>query len=233
MLSAEGLATFHALDLRPGSRVLDVGCGTGLDATTMAERGALVVGVDFDDVVLAEAMRTRVDANAFVKGDGHALPFGYGVFDGARCERVLQHVRDPLRVLIEMSRVTRSGGRVVALEPDWGTLIVHAPDAELTRRMLDHRIAITTNGTIGRQLRDLFVQAEIYDVDVEMFATHHDNYELGSRLLVLERTAKLAVRDGVVTQHECDTWLDSLKDMDARGVFFASLTRAMVSGTVA
>ena len=47
-----------------------------------------------------------------------------GRFDAARCERTLQHVADPARVVSEIARILKSGGRVALVEPDWEGLLI-------------------------------------------------------------------------------------------------------------
>jgi ubiquinone/menaquinone biosynthesis C-methylase UbiE len=117
------------LDLRPGQRVLDLGCGPGTDLAAMAEVVApdgLVIGIDRDPVMLAEA-RTRTTQHRLVEirsGDVHELPLPDGSVDRARTDRVLQHVEDPSRVLAEFRRVARPGGRIVLAEPDWEGLLI-------------------------------------------------------------------------------------------------------------
>lgn len=77
---------------------------------------------------------------AVTRGDAHALPFRDAAFGGARADRVLQHMADPLRVLAEMARVARRGGRVVAADPDQETLVIEVPGVR--RSVLDRLTAL-------------------------------------------------------------------------------------------
>jgi SAM-dependent methyltransferase len=95
------------------------------------------------------------------------LPFDAGTFDAARTERTLQHVEDPARVVSELARVTRTGGVVLANEPDWGTLVSTGHPCELVRAMLDIAEAQIRNPWIGRELAGLFVDAGLTDVTVQ------------------------------------------------------------------
>jgi ubiquinone/menaquinone biosynthesis C-methylase UbiE len=114
-----------ALELRPGARVLDVGCGVGDDVRARADLvapGGLAVGIDASAAFVAEAIRlargTGVPAD-FVLGDAHRLPWADATFDAVRTERTLQHVDDPARALSEMVRVATTGALVTVSEPDW------------------------------------------------------------------------------------------------------------------
>jgi ubiquinone/menaquinone biosynthesis C-methylase UbiE len=102
--------------IRPGQEVLDVACGTGIVARTVADRLAgtgRVVGVDLNDGMLDVARRLRPDLE-WRHGDVTDLPFPDRSFDAALCQMALMFFPDRVRALQEMARVTRPGG-VVAL----------------------------------------------------------------------------------------------------------------------
>jgi ubiquinone/menaquinone biosynthesis C-methylase UbiE len=97
-------------------RAVDAGCGAGALAFALAPVVAEVVGVDLDAELIA-AGRERAPANVTLQeGDATALPFAYGEFDLAGCLRVLHHAARPERVVSELVRVTRPGGRVLIVD---------------------------------------------------------------------------------------------------------------------
>lgn len=115
---AEQLAErVHAFVLPRGDeRAIDLGCGAGALAIALAPHVREVVGVDRVQELLEEA-RARAPANAsFVEADALALPFGDGEFDLGGTLRTLHHVPRPERLLAELVRVVRDGGRVLVVD---------------------------------------------------------------------------------------------------------------------
>lgn len=113
--------------LGPTVRLLDVSSGKGVFACTYAERfGCRVVGVDINEAFVAQATARAVrlglsDRVSFRAGDSRSLPFADGEFDVVvnECAVGLTAISAPARVLGEMARVTRAGGRVAIHESTW------------------------------------------------------------------------------------------------------------------
>jgi ubiquinone/menaquinone biosynthesis C-methylase UbiE len=106
--------------LRPGERVVDVACGTGVVTRLAAERvgDAAVAGVDVNPAML-EVARTATQDTAIEwhAASADALPLGDATFDVALCQMGLQFFPDRLGALREMRRVVSSGGRAALNVP--------------------------------------------------------------------------------------------------------------------
>ena len=102
--------------LRPGERVLDVGCGTGNAALLAAARGASVTGVDPAPRLLAVA-RARAASEGvtigFLSGDAASLPVGDASADVILSVFAVIFAPDPAAAAEEMSRVASSDGRII------------------------------------------------------------------------------------------------------------------------
>jgi len=118
---AETYAPIHdrvvdALAIEPGSRVLDVACGTGGVALRAARAGANVVGIDISADQLAKARRAADEAGLpirFDEGDCQALPYPDAEFDAVGSSFGAIFAADHVRTAEELARVCRSGGRLV------------------------------------------------------------------------------------------------------------------------
>jgi ubiquinone/menaquinone biosynthesis C-methylase UbiE len=121
---------FDRLGLRPGERVLDMGCGAGRHAFEMYRRGADVVAFDQDadehagvlEIFGARKENGEVPAGAeadIKEGDALALPFADGEFDRVVASEVLEHIPDDTRAIAELVRVLRPGGTMAITVPRW------------------------------------------------------------------------------------------------------------------
>jgi len=121
---------YRRLELAPGHRVLDLGCGSGRHAFGALRRGADVLACDLGRPELAEvrdivaAMRDagEIPAGAFataVGADARRLPFADGGFDRIIAAEVLEHIDDDGAALAELARVLRPGGVLAVTVPSW------------------------------------------------------------------------------------------------------------------
>src|SRR5512143_679639 len=175
VLSAFKQLSYERMHVQPGQKVLDVGCGPGTDTIPLAQcvtASGQVVGADNDAEMIAEADQRALKAgvSAWVThkcADAMALPFDSNYFDACHCERLFQHLLDSAQALSEMTRVTKSGGWVVVLDPDWGTISLDACEPDIERRLMGVRAEHTlNNGFSGRQLHRLFKRQGLVDVSV-------------------------------------------------------------------
>jgi ubiquinone/menaquinone biosynthesis C-methylase UbiE len=102
-------------DETSGLRVLDVGCGQGIDVYRYALAGAETTGLDLTPrhIELARAHVAAMGLEAeIVQGDAEQLPFGESSFDRVSSNGVLHHTPDMPRALREIRRVLAPGGEV-------------------------------------------------------------------------------------------------------------------------
>ena len=118
------------LPIRPGDRVLDLGCGGGRHAFELYRRGAHVVALDRNAEELAaveemfgamaEAGEVPDGATArVVEGDALHLPFPDDAFDAVIAAEILEHIPSDTDAMAELTRVVRPGGTVAVSVPRW------------------------------------------------------------------------------------------------------------------
>jgi ubiquinone/menaquinone biosynthesis C-methylase UbiE len=231
--------TYALMHMEPGHAVLDVGCGPGTDTIPLAQlvgNTGQVVGVDYDEAMIAEADQRAVEAGvsawvAHRHAGATALPFESATFDSSRSERLFQHLPDPDPALSEMVRVTRSGGWVVVLDTDWNTLSVDTTEVEIEQRLKSYRLEHHVhNGYAGRQLYRLYKEQGLVDLAVEMCPIYVTDHAVDRRGAMWDEVEEGALAAGRVTAGELRRWHASLEQADAQGVYFASLTQTLVAG---
>lgn len=114
--------TIAVAQLRPGERVLDVGCGTGVVTRMAAEQvspDGTVAGLDVNPGMLAVARSVTPSAPDITwhEASAEAMPFPDAEFDAVLCQLSLQFVPDRARAVREMRRVLKPGGRLVVTLP--------------------------------------------------------------------------------------------------------------------
>ena len=118
------------LDVQPGHRVLDLGCGEGRHTFAALRRGARVVAVDTDPEALAATTATAAAVAreeglphgaslTTVRADGRCLPLPDCGVDRVIAAEVLEHVPADRVVMAEITRVLAPAGRVAVTVPRW------------------------------------------------------------------------------------------------------------------
>jgi SAM-dependent methyltransferase len=219
-----GQRSMDALDLQPGERLLDVGCGTGVFLPAAAEAvgsGGRVVGLDHSEPFLREA-RTRVTEQglesvvSLVLGDAHSLPFEDDAFDAAHTERVLMHLADPDAAIRELRRVVRPGGRLVCAEIHARGAAIDHPDHELLER-LTQAASQMRNPWMGLELRRRFVSAGLEDVRIQAVINVEDTLD-PVEAIEFRGLVKELGESGTVDLAAAEAAVDTMVDASERGM---------------
>lgn len=155
------------LALAGHERVLDVGCGPARFAAELcdAHPGVSVLGIE-RDAAQRESARACARPGLEVRaGDAYELPLRaeeWGTFDVAWARFVLEHVDDPLRVVRQMVRAVRPGGRVVLCDDDHDLFRLDPPAPAALRVWEAYQQTYREHGNdplVGRRLPRLLHEA--------------------------------------------------------------------------
>jgi ubiquinone/menaquinone biosynthesis C-methylase UbiE len=211
----------------PGSRVLEAGCGTGAQTTTLARNSpqALITSVDISEASLAEARR-RVSAAGlanvrFERADIFSLRYAPGSFDHVFVCFVLEHLPRPAEALAALKSVLRPGGTITVFEGDHGSTYFH-PDSSAAHRAIQCLVELQRraggNANVGRELYPLLSQAGFREVRVSPRMVYVDSskpalvdgFTLKTFTAMIEGVREPAIAAGLVTPGEFDQGIADL-----------------------
>ena len=151
-----------------GHEVLEAGCGVGAQTEVLARHspGAKITAVDISERSLSEAKQLVEAAGIanvqFRMQDVNSLSFESESFDHVFVCFLLEHMADPLKTLLELRRVLKTGGTMTIIEGDHGSACFH-PYSEDAQKAIDCLVQLqSTSGgdaNIGRTIYPLMVQA--------------------------------------------------------------------------
>lgn len=228
-------ATLAALALRPGERVVDLGCGPGMLAEQMlAQVGAsgAVDGIDVSDSMLAIAkQRCAAHANAtFQMGDVTKLPYADARFDVGVCTQVYEYVDDVDLALRELHRVLKPGARAVIVDTDWESCVWASSDDARMRKVLEIWDLHCPHPFLPRELATRLARAGFADVRCESLTLLNPVFDANTYShAMIEVIARYAGKK--LDEATAKAWAEDLRARGARGEWFFSLNRYQFHAT--
>jgi ubiquinone/menaquinone biosynthesis C-methylase UbiE len=216
--------------------VLEVGVGTGDFARQVAAAVAptgSVTGIDLSAGMVATATERNAGSElplTFQVGDAHQLDFPDQSFDRACATLVLVHVDDPVRVLQEMVRVTRPGGRIVVYETTRGSQSFFGADLQASRAVTDALARQWRNSWIGSQMLELLREAGLADLGVEPSTLSSMSLQTVMARGRYREAVDRAILDGMVDANQMSAWWRSVEEADRAGIFLWWITMFAFAG---
>ena len=231
--------TAHLLPhLRPGMRLLDLGCGPGTISVGLAAAvapGALH-GIDMEasqiEMANAAAKAGGHGKAVFQVGDATDLPFEDASFDVAHCHALLNHAPDTQAVLAEVKRVLKPGGLFAAREVI-GDSSLFEPAFEMGisgwSTFLKMLAANGGHPQMGKELKRALFDAGFTDIHAtasfEPYNTADDLAFLRGLIIgwfFAPTTMEAAIKHGLATQEQFEAWRQSLEDWVTKPGAFAA-----------
>jgi SAM-dependent methyltransferase len=243
---SEGQYLIELLATKKGEAILDLGCGSGrhIEGIVQAHRVERVVGLDISESQIAIANRrlARYVKRGLVElsvGDaGKTLPFPSKSFHAVVSAELLECLpgTKQKRLLREIRRVLRPGGRLLLAHTDWDSQVWNATDRALERKLVhafcDWKQAWmeSADGWMGRKLLGLVQSSRLFKgIQVGADVLINDRYTRGS--FGYERSwdlLDLAKRVRSVRTAEVRRFLGDLQALDRLGAYFYSVNRYVV-----
>lgn len=196
------------LGIIPQMQILEVGSGLGILATEVASaaEGVRVCGVEKAAEQIAAA--TKTSNVTYVQGDAHKLDFPDSSFDLVYARYLLEHVSDPQKVLNEMRRVVRSGGRVAACENDISLLRLDPPCPifeDVWYAFQQYQRSLGGDALIGRRLYRLFCSVGFSQIELSVQPEVHWYASLGFPCWIQNLIGNIeSARHGLVNSGLCE-----------------------------
>lgn len=180
--------------VRPGSRVLDIACGTGVvsrAAAILAGTGGSVAGVDLGEPTVAIARAHPAEANAapidYAQADATVLPFDAEDFDVVLCQQGLQFFPERAAALAEMRRVLKPGGHIAIatwkdIRPQFSALAdaLERHVSTEAAQMIYSPYALGDGATLAQLISDAgFREVTVIDETIECTWASHPEFARG------------------------------------------------------
>jgi ubiquinone/menaquinone biosynthesis C-methylase UbiE len=233
------------LDLKPNMKVLDAGCGTGAFTRKIASKvfPEQACGVDIDPVFVSEANKLAGNehiANVrFEIGNIDSLKYESGTFDLSFCRLVLMHVKNPVKTVAELKRVTKKGGIVAASDTDDGGLITFPETPKFSALWAKYGQRAMRRGEnrhIGRQLYSIFSESGLNPVNIYPFPVYSTKQTpetlkmlISVRVQIIQSDIDAMIREGLTTKEEYEDALKEISQMPSHpgalvmGLFFLAV----------
>ena len=224
--------------LKPGMRLLDLGCGPGTISVGLADAVApgQLIGVDMEptqvEMASAAAKAGGHDNATFQTGDATDLPFDDATFDVAFCHALLNHAPDTQAVLAEVKRVLKPGGLFAAREVIGDSSLFAPPSDMGDSGWATFLKMLAANGghpQMGRELKGALVAAGFADVRA---GASFESYDTADDIAFLQglitgwyfapKTKGAAIKLGLASEERFDDWRRSLDEWVSEPGAFAA-----------
>ena len=209
----------EAMDIDSAGTVLDMDCGTGVAARTIARRANFsgrVTGIDLSPYLVEAAKRLADEEGLgarveFLSGDTRELDIPDGKFDAVVADALVSHVQETLTMIKEAGRVVKPGGLIAIFDGDYASM-TFALDEPLQSKRYDEALinAVVTSPRVMRQMPRIIQQAGL-----EMIRTFPyimaEVREGDFWLSAIDSFEKLAPKSGAMTEAEAASWANALQ----------------------
>ena len=165
-----------------------------------------------------------------IEGDATNRTADDATFDAVACIQLLLYIDDIDKVLEEIHRVLKPGGRVAIMETDWRGAVLSSTDPALTDKMMVAWDQAVPSPNLPVRLGPLLRQRGLAAVRVEAIPILNTSYVAGGWPVgMMDQFARLARERGTVSEAESQEWLNELRRLGAEDAYFFCVNRFLFS----
>lgn len=220
----------EALNLRPGERVLELGCGGGyytLEAARFVGPRGRVSAIDIspDQIAAAQARCAEFAWVECREADIAAPPYGDAEFDVAFAVQALEYLADLDGALRHIHRMLRPGGRLIVVATDWSSAVWHSENAPRMQRVLSafapHIPCTDLPGILAARLRRAGIQP-LRQMAIPILNTSYNPASFSFWVAQVIRPFVVSRKN--VSEEEAAEWFDELAKLEQNGAYFFCIT---------
>jgi arsenite methyltransferase len=224
----------ETLNLRPGERVLELGCGGGyytLEAARFIGPRGRVSAIDIspEQIVAAQARCAEFAWVECREADIAAPPYGDSEFDVAFAVQALEYLADLDGALRHFYRKPRPGGRLIVVATDWSSAVWHSENAPRMQRVLSafapHVQCTDLPGILAARLRRAGIQP-LRQTAIPILNTSYNPASFS--FWVAQVIRPFVVSRKSVSQEEAAEWFDEFAKLEKNGEYFFCVTPVLI-----
>lgn len=217
--------------------VLDLGCGTGIDAINLAKAlgpEVKVKGIDHDSVMIGKAIDSSAGVQnvEFLVAEAHPIPYEDASARGARAERLLQHLKEPDKLIRDVYRVLQPGSPFVIVETDWSSMSFYNNDPAVAGKVNAYLTEKKVNkGAVARELTWNLKASGFQDIALEVFPFVVRSVQEIFAYLLIDQSLREMQGKNLLSQSEYEQFLQDLEDAE-KGNYFACTLNLIIASAV-
>ncbi|MBY0272314.1 MAG: methyltransferase domain-containing protein [Alphaproteobacteria bacterium] len=229
---------YRALDsmcLRPGDRVLEVGCGHGEDAEAL---GAIVgdtgsvIAIDASKRMIDEAAQRSTQSNVeYLQTDAYDLNYSDHIFSACHADRLLVSHEDYRGLFKEILRLIKQNGVVCFTDVDALSIIL-TPFNFITKIILEQIHKSFVNPYMGRILPELFIENGLREIKIIPETSMIRSFETLSEIFQFSQVADSAIEEGKLTRDLSSQWFKEMYQAEKEEKFLYCVTFFTVLGKI-
>ena len=215
--------------------IIDLGCGAGKDVielTKIAGENLKIIGVDHDPVMIQVGKNEsggmgNID---FILSDAYNLPFENETIAGLRTERLIQHLKDPEKVIAEVGRILKKDAPFVIIETDWHSLSFYTEFIDVQKKLNMYLTeAKINNGFAAQNLVSYLQFVGFRDIKFQIHPFLVNTLQEANEYFWIEKMIKEASDQGYLAIDESKAFYGVLQKADNGHYFACSINLVLVS----